>query len=290
MKKIKCLICGEQIKIEEQVISNCPYCNTKLEYNLKLSENKIEQLKYEALMYIINKEYKKLLLFIDNNNNNLLLEYYRMFSYICLNKQYDKNLFFSLTLNYTEEELDMIILHMLENKQLFSDDEILLLINKSKNKEKYLDILNCNKASEYEKIKEKDIRETLFSKTKVPNIKEKDKEKEENKAKIIISTILYITFFLMVLIFTKKDLKYYLFNLLTIIPCIILCNSLPKLIFKDNGLIIRIFFFIILLFVLTIPGLLFTKDYNIINHIIGLVKSPFEFFEILIEGMKPYEE
>ena len=290
MKKIKCLICGEQLKIDNESLTSCPFCNSKLEYNLSLMKNKIENLKHEALMYIINNEYNKLLIFIDNNQGNLLLEYYRMYSFISLNKRYDKNIFYSMNLSYTNEELDLIILHMLEHKQLFSDEEILLLINKSENKLKYINILNCNKTNEYEKIKEKDIREALFLKTKVPNIKERDIEKEEIKAKIIISTILYIVFFLIVLIFTNKELKYYLFNLLTIIPCIILCGSLPKLFFKDTGLIIKILFFVVLLFVLTIPSLLFTKDYNIINHIIGLVRSPIDFFEILIEGMKPYEE
>lgn len=290
MNKVKCLVCGEQIKITNDNISNCPCCNSSIAYELSLENDRTKQLKHEALIYIINKEYKKLLLFIDNNYNNLLLEYYRMFSFLSLDKEYNKDLFYSLKLEYTDEELDTIILHMLENKQLFSDDEILLLVNKTKNNEKFLDILNSNRTSDYEKTKEKDLREKLFSKTIVPIIKEKNKTKEENITLTILGIGIYILSFLIVLIFTKNELKYSFFNLLTIIPCIILCNSLPKLFLKDNRVLIKVALFVLLLFVLTIPSLLFTNDYNILNHIIGVLKSPLEFFETLIEGMNPYEE
>jgi hypothetical protein len=145
-------------------------------------------------------------------------------------------------------------------------------------------------ALEYEKTKEKDLRELLFSKTQVPVVKEIDRTKEENKLMIVVSLSIYILLFLFVLIFTNKALKYSLFNLLCIIPSLVLTKPLSLLIFKNNKLITRIIVFVLTIYLLTIPSLLFTNDYNLINHIIGLIKSPLEFFEVLIERMQPYEK
>ena len=93
MKKGKCLICGGVISLENENISKCPICNASINYSLIAKIDKVEQLKHDALMYTINKEYKKLLIFIDNNYNNLLLEYYRMFSNLKLGNKYDKSNF-----------------------------------------------------------------------------------------------------------------------------------------------------------------------------------------------------
>ena len=290
MKKGKCLICGGVISLENENISKCPICNASINYSLIAKTDKVEQLKHDALMYTINKEYKKLLIFIDNNYNNLLLEYYRMFSNFKLGNKYDKSNFLNSKLQFNNLELDIIINHMLENQDVFSDEDILTLINKSNSKDKYISILKINKDKEYEKTREKDLRELLFSKTQVPVVKEIDRTKEENKLMIVVSLSIYILLFLFVLIFTNKTLKYSLFNLLCIIPSLFLTKPLSLLIFKNNKLITRIIVFVLTIYLLTIPSLLFTNDYNLINHIIGLIKSPIEFFEVLIERMQPYEK
>jgi len=287
MKKSKCLICGGIINIQEE-INICPHCNNEINYDVISKTNKIETLKHDALMYIINNEFNKLLIFVDNNYNNLLLEYYRMYSFISLNKEYDKNKFFNTNLSYKQEELETIINHMIEHQYMFSKEDILFMINKSNKKDKYNRILN---KEINEKIKEKELREKLFSLTNIPETKEIDTNQQEGKSYLIIGSLIYISFVLLIFIFTKKDLKYSLFNLSCIIPSIILARGLVKLIgIKQAKLIIGILFFIGLIYILSLPGLVFTKDYNILTHVIGIVKSPIEFFTALAEGMKSYEK
>lgn len=286
MKKTKCLLCGGMIDISNNPTS-CPHCQNSINYDLVTKTNKIELLKHDALMYIINNEYNKLLIFIDNNHNNLLLEYYRMYSYISLNKQYDKTKFYNNSLKYTDDELETIINHMIEHQYMFIKEDILQVINKSKNKNKYISILD---KQQDEKVKEKELREKLFIKTKIPEAKETDFTKQEGISYIIIGSIIYIAFFLIVLIFTNKDLKYSLLNLLSIIPSILITRGIVRLYINKNKILFSILIFIGLLFIITLPGLIFSEKYNILTHIIGIIKSPIEFFTILAEGMKSYEE
>ena len=105
-----------------------------------------------------------------------------------------------------------------------------------------------------------------------------------------IKTFIYIAFFLIVLIFTNKDLKYSLLNLLSIIPSILITRGIVRLYINKNKILFSILIFIGLLFIITLPGLIFSEKYNILTHIIGIIKSPIEFFTILAEGMKSYEE
>ena len=58
MKKTKCLLCGGMIDISNNPTS-CPHCQNSINYDLVTKTNKIELLKHDALMYIINNEYNR---------------------------------------------------------------------------------------------------------------------------------------------------------------------------------------------------------------------------------------
>lgn len=290
MKKVKCLICGENIIINEENITTCPQCKNEIDLDLLTKKDKIKTLKHEALTYIINNEYNKVITFIDNNYNSLLLEYYKMFSYISLKKEYNKDLFYNANLNYTSEELYNIIIHMIEHQDMFINEEIMQMIEKSEDKKILLDILNNKLTGEAERIKEQELRILLFNKTVIPQVKPYDRRKREGLAFMIISVIIYIVSFLLVLFFTDQTIKYYLFNVITIFISILLAIGIMKYKFKKNNIYLTILMVIGLLYVLTLPGLLFSDSYNLLNHHVGLIKSPVELFVTLLEGMEFYEK
>lgn len=288
MKKLKCLICGEELYLKDE-LKACPTCGNVINYTLITKSNKIEVLKHDALIYITNREYNKLLLFIDNNQNNLLLEYYRMFSFLALQKQYDKTKFYSFTLNYSQEELDTIILHMIEHNYMFDIEDIKKTIEKSNCSTKYLNLLMTIN-NENEKVKEKDLREQLFTKTKVITAKEKDNFKANSITLIIFGGILHVLIYFFVGLFSRPEIQYSFITMLCILPSVMTAIGVARLLKVHDSVILIILMTIGCTYILSLPGLFFSNDYTILNHHIGVLKAPFEFFKTLMEGMKEYEK
>lgn len=288
MKTNKCYICGNNIDIESTLI--CPYCQTNLDKDIILKTNKIKTLKQEMMIYFINKEYSKIIIFLDNTYNSLLLEYFKYYSYIKLNKPYITKLFDN-TLSYSEDELDYIINNILENMNVFNKRDILNLISKSHNKDYYINIIN--NPIVYSKNKETELRKKLFPLTTIPEIEPYDSTKQEGIAFIILSIITYILLALLIIIFASKEMKYYMFNILYIIPSMLLTSGIIKII-PQNGIIktkqnnklikllpsiITILLFILILYISTLPSFLIYKDVKvtfIFDHFKELITTPIE--------------
>lgn len=293
MKTNKCYICGNNIDAESSLI--CPYCHTNLDSDILLKTNKLKTLKQEMLIYFINKEYSKIIIFLDNTHDSLLLEYFKNYSCIKLNK-INKTTLYNNDLIYTEDELDYVINNMLENKDVFNKQDILKLISKSNNKDYYLNRLN--NPSLYSKNKENEIRKKLFSLTTIPEVEQYDSTKQEGIAFIILSIITYILIALLIIIFSSKEMKYYMFNILYIIPSVILTSGITRVIpydriiknKEDNKLIkfvkplFTILLFIIVFYLSTLPSFLMFNDVKItfiFDHFKGMLTTPIEIFKQL---------
>lgn len=286
MKQNKCYICGNNIDLEKN--QTCPFCLTSLDKDIILKTDKVKTLKHNMMIYFINKEYSKIIVFLDNNYNSLLLEYFKSYSYIQLNKPYTTKLY-NDDLLYTEDELDYIINNILENTNIFNNTDILKLISKSKNKDYYLNILN--NPTIYSKHKETILRIKLFPLTTIPETKQYDSTKQEGIALIILSGIAYILIALLIIIFTSKDMQYYMFNILYIIPSICLTCGIIKIIplkqlFKNKYLssLIIILLFIFILYLSTLPSFLIYNDVKItfiFDHFMGIITTPIEIIKQL---------
>lgn len=288
MKTNKCYICGNNIDAESSLI--CPYCHTNLDGDILFKKNKLKTLKQEMLIYFINKEYSKIIIFLDNTHDSLLLEYFKNYSCIKLNKIY-KTTLYNNDLLYIEDELDYIINNMLENKDIFNKQDILKLISKSNNKDYYLNMLN--NPNLYSKHKEIELRKKLFPLTTIPEIKQYDSTKQEGIAFIILSIITYILLALLIIIFASKEMKYYMFDILYIIPSMLLTSGITRVIpfsvvnkTKQNNKLIKllpsiitILLFILILYISTLPSFLIYNDVKVtfvFDHFKGLITTPIE--------------
>lgn len=278
--KSKCYICGNKIDIEKNRV--CPFCQTNLDIDIVSKSNKIKLLKYEMLIYFTNHEFNKIILFLNNTYNSMLLEYFKLFSYKSLNKQYETSLFID-KYDYSDEELHFIINHALENTNIFNVEDIEYLISLSKTKDIYISRLNNNE--ENTKIKEKELRDILFSLTTIPDQEPFDSTKREGVAFVILASIIYITFILFILIFTSSEQKYYAFNISFIIPSFILTIGIKRI--KKYNMIISLILFILILYVSTLIPFFIYNNVEItflLDHFLGLLTSPLQLFKDIITG------
>lgn len=285
MKKYKCTICGGEVTVKDDIYT-CINCKTIQDKDILFKENPLKLKQLKAKNNILNREFKKNIDLLDDTNDNLLLEYYKLYSYKALNKDYDESNFYNFNKSYTSEELDIVILHMLEHNMFFSNEDIELLINKSQNKEKYIKILNNIYNTENEKTIEKDLRELLFPKTIIPQAKKKNKRKADGKRLLILSLVLFILFIGITLIFINDEIKYEIMNISLIIPSYVLVKSLSKFIFKKDNIYILIGMFIVIYFDISFILSLFVTNFdtNIISHFMGIIKTPYELIKAMAES------
>lgn len=284
MKKYKCTICGGEVTVKDDIYT-CLNCRTIQDKDILFKTNPLKLKQLKAKNNILNREFKKNIALLDDTDNNLILEYYKLYSYKALNKEYDDSNFYHFNKPYTSEELDIVILHMLEHNIFFTEENIDLLINKSQNKEKYIKIKNNIYNNDLEKTIEKDLRELLFSKTIIPQAKKKNKRKADGKRLLILSLVLFILFIGITLIFINDEIKYEIMNLGLIIPSYILVKSLSKFIFKKDNIYILIAMFIVTYYIISLMLSLFitTFDTNIIvGHFMGIIKTPYELAKAII--------
>lgn len=308
MKKYKCPICGDNTLPLDDKNNYCNNCLSVIDLELINKSNKIKVLKNNILIYLTNREYNKAITFLSDTYNNLLLEYYKLFSYTCINKEYDINKLYNEQLEYTQEELDIIINHIFENYKLLSFIDISYFISKCDNKNKYLDILNNINNHESDKIKEKEFREILFHKTKVPFASKYDSRKREGFSLLIIALILNVVFNVLVVIISlilknslggwNSKISLYLGIVGSYVPCIPFTKGLTKLIFKKNNLLISLLFYIgsvyiyTFMFDLTMTSLINSislEDFSIkflIDHFINIINSPIKLIMELVKNME----
>jgi len=294
MKKYKCLVCGWDIN---DLDNKCPNCNSNIDMDIITNTAKIKTLKYNSKLNIMNFNYKSNIILLQDTNNELLLEYYKMFSYKLLNKQYDESEFFDKQYKYTNEELDEVILHILEHRKLYSLDNINKIIDKSNTKNKYLDILQSINSPNYQKPIENDLRNLLFNQVSIPKTKAYDSSLEEGKSYILLSITLYIIFIAVVLLFSGSDIRNQVMNLALIIPGITLSKALIKIIYKynikykNNKIISFIFTILIFLGIYYITTFIYYIIVNgfsssmFLDHIKSLFNTPSDLIEILIERL-----
>lgn len=284
MKIYKCLVCGNSIQIKNSQDVICPNCNSHNDVDIVLKKDKLKVLKYDTYIYLINKEFKKITIFLDNTYNSLLLEYFNLYSHIRLNKEYNDQKFYNDTLDYTDQELDLIINHMFENLDIFDISKIMVMINKSNNKEKYINAIN-NLNNINEKYKEKELRELLFHRTKTYELLKYDGLKREGKVFVIISIVLYILTTLLILIFTQREAKYDMLVLTYIIPSYLLSSGINKMFIKLKS---KFFVFVMFIATLYTSTLLWYIVFNgltidvFFQHLIEIIKSPIDLIKTLL--------
>ena len=285
MKKYQCLVCGWNIN---ETDTKCPNCNNEIDMDIITKSDNIKVMKYNSKMNILNFEFKNNITLLQNTENELLLEYYKMYSYKNLNKEYDESIFFDKSYKYTNEELDEVILHILEHYKLYNINNINKIIDKSKNKNKHLDILNSINNESYQKPIENDLRNLLFNKVVIPNTKPYDPKIEDGKSYIKISILLYVVFIAIVLLFSGSDIRNQMMNLAFIIPGITLSKAISKLILKKKNIFITILLFIGILYVTTFIYYIIVNGFStsmFIDHIKSLFNTPKDLIEILIERL-----
>ena len=283
MKKYQCLVCGFDINESDVKCSNC---NSIIDMDIITSKDPIKTIKHTIKINCLNSEYKKNISLLEKTDNELLLEYYKMFSYKMLNKTYNEDNFFTSDFKYQDEELDEVISHILEHNFIYNNSNIELIINKSKHKNKYLDILNSINSDEYQKPKENDLRTLLFNEVKIPQTKEYNATFEEGKSYITLSIILYIIFIAVVLLFVPSDLRNQVMNLALIVPGITLSKALSKIIYKKKTPINTFIIFILILYVTTLLYYIISNGFSgnmFVDHIKSLINTPSDFIKILIE-------
>lgn len=285
MKKYQCLVCGWDIN---EIDTKCPNCNNKIDMDIITKSDNIKVMKYNSKMNILNFEFKNNITLLQNTENELLLEYYKMYSYKNLNKEYDESIFFDKSYKYTNEELDEVILHILEHYKLYNINNINKIIDKSNNKNKYLDILNSINNDIYQKPIENDLRNLLFNKVVIPNTKPYDSKIEDGKSYIKISILLYVVFIAIVLLFSGSDIRNQMMNLAFIIPAITLSKAISKLILKKKNIFITILLFIGILYITTFIYYIIINGFStsmFIDHIKSLFNTPKDLIKVLIERL-----
>ncbi len=291
MKKYKCIICGNIINLNNDKNITCEKCNTNYEYSFITKENKIKVLQKNIELLIINQEYNKANIYLDNTHNNILLEYYKVFVNRNLNKKYDDNKLFDFNYDYTNDELDVLLKHMIEHSYVFTNTEIEKLIQKSSNLDYYIMMLSNINNSKFDKtIKEKELREKLFNKVNIIKMDKEDNRKKDGVYISLFSVALLIIFFAFIALFGNINIKYELINISFIIPCIILTIGLSKVLMKKDNKYISILMFILLYYALTIPGFLMFDNIEtnfFVDHFMGIIKS---LFEIMMEYLGDIED
>lgn len=294
MKKIMCPICGDNTQPFNNDSNYCSNCNSVIDLDLINKTNKIKVLKNKTLIYVINREFNKAITFLTDTYNNLLLEYYKAYCYISLNKEYDINNLYNEQLEYTEEELDILINHIFENYDSLKEINIIYFIKKTNNENKYLTILNNINNHNQDKVYEKDFREILFHKTFVPTINTYNSRKREGFSFLLIGFIFNIINILIgfILLFQiiKCNIKivYPLMILLNYIPSIIIVVGASKLILKNKNLFISILLFIVTIYINTFGFTLITQGLSLtlfMDHFLSLFTSPFIFIFELVKSM-----
>ena len=212
---------------------------------------------------INNLEFRNNISLLEDTENELLLEYYKMYSYKCILKDYNEDFFFNSNFKYTNEELDEVILHILEHHKLYSISNINKIIDKSNKKSKYLEILNSINTDIYQKPIENDLRNLLFNNVSIPKTQEYNANREEGKSYLFLSIVLYIAFIAIVLLFCAKDIRNPMMNAALIVPSIVLSKGLCKLILKKKNLAFTLLMFIVSIYLTTFIY------YNIFSSIIN---------------------
>jgi hypothetical protein len=211
-----------------------------------------------------------------------------MYSFKVLNQEYDELSFFNSEFKYSNDDLDRVINHMIEHIGMFSKENVLLMVQKSENKDKYIEAIN-NIGSFNEKVKEKDLRDLLFSKTFIP-VKQKNKtRKQEGSALFLLSMILYVLFIVIVLLMMDKDIKYQMMNIVLLIPSFILTKGLSKLLLKKDNFIYLIISFMVLYYITTLICSFMCKNYEsnvFVEHFLGIINTPIDLFKSLFERME----
>lgn len=284
MKSYKCLVCGNKISSKEEHDIICPHCHSKNDIDILLKKDKLKVLKYDTYIYLINKEFKKIILFLDDTYNSLLLEYFKIYSHIKLNKEYDETIFYNKELDYTDQELDLVINHMFENSDIFDISKIMIIINKSNNKDKYINAIdNLNTINE--KYKEKELRELLFHRTKVYELTKYDGLKREGKVFIYVSIALYILTTLLILLFTQKEAKYDMLVLTYILPSYLLSAGVNKAFIRLKSKFFIFIMFAGTLYITTFLWFIVFEGVSLdmyIKHFIEIIKSPIDLFKTLL--------
>lgn len=285
MKKYTCPICGSILDPTTEEI-RCKSCNTLLDKELVLGENPLKKKKLDIVTYATNLEFKTIL-DLDYDNSELIFAYFKMYASKCLNKEYKEEEFFNGTYKYDVDELDYVILHMLEHNTYYNIDNITKFIEKyAKDNEMYQNMLNNIIHKRDEKIVEKDLREELFPDTRLPFKQKLYNSRKADGRSIIGVGILLLIIFPAIVFIVGKDLKYYLFNIALIIPCLFLTSGICKLILKKDNIFASIGIFLVLYYLIT---LLYGFSYMEINtniffdHLKGIAYTPYELVKALIE-------
>lgn len=285
MKKYTCPICGSILDPTTEEI-RCKSCNTLLDKELVLGENPLKKKKLDIVTYATNLEFKTIL-DLDYDNSELIFAYFKMYASKCLNKEYKEEGFFNGTYKYDVDELDYVILHMLEHNTYYNIDNITKFIEKyAKDNEMYQNMLNNIIHKRDEKIVEKDLREELFPDTRLPFKQKLYNSRKADGRSIIGVGILLLIIFPAIVFIVGKDLKYYLFNIALIIPCLFLTSGICKLILKKDNIFASIGIFLVLYYLIT---LLYGFSYMEINtniffdHLKGIAYTPYELVKALIE-------
>lgn len=290
MKKYQCLVCGFDIYEHQEKCSNC---NTVIDMDIITKTNKIKTLKYTVKTNINNLEFRNNISLLEDTENELLLEYYKMYSYKCILKDYNEDFFFNSNFKYTNEELDEVILHILEHHKLYSISNINKIIDKSNKKSKYLEILNSINTDIYQKPIENDLRNLLFNNVSIPKTQEYNANREEGKSYLFLSIVLYIAFIAIVLLFCAKDIRNPMMNAALIVPSIVLSKGLCKLILKKKNLAFTLLMFIVSIYLTTFIYYIFANGFEgnfFFNHIKSLFSTFGDIFRVLIERLGEQNE
>lgn len=290
MKKYQCLVCGFDIYEHQE---RCTNCNTVIDMDIITKTNKIKTLKYTVKTNINNLEFRNNISLPEDTENELLLEYYKMYSYKCILKDYNEDFFFNSNFKYTNEELDEVILHILEHHKLYSISNINKIIDKSNKKNKYLEILNSINTDIYQKPIENDLRNLLFNHVSIPKTQEYNANREEGKSYLFLSIVLYIAFIAIVLLFCAKDIRNPMMNAALIVPSIVLSKGLCKLILKKKNLAFTLLMFIVSIYLTTFIYYIFANGFEgnfFVNHIKSLFSTFGDIFKVLIERLGEQNE
>jgi len=277
-KKIQnkqCLICGRKLK---RLSGQCKNCKSEINTALYSKNNELEIKKYRAKINAINCEFERNVSLLEYTNNELILEYYKMYSYKLLNKEYDENIFFDNNYKYTFKELDTVILHILEHNYLYNISNIEKIIDLSNNKDKYFELLNKIQNKEDEISKEKQLYNNLINNIEIPKQKKFNATFEEGKSFIWFAILVFIIELCLVF-FTK--IRYFF----ALIPtAILLSMGLTRLIIRRKSfwfgllmfgiscvivvvlyLIIATYFIVLVEYLLELLNELKENNYNILN-------------------------
>ncbi len=286
MKKYHCLICNSLVNENE---THCSYCHSEINQDIVFKRDSIEVLKHNVKLNAIACEYKRNLNLLIETYDELVLEYYKMYCSKAINKPYNETDFFDKKLNYTDEELDMVIVHMIEHSYLFTMEKIKAFSKLSKSHEKILRIIENIEVNEDKKGEDKDLRELLFTKTVVPSLKPIDPYYKEAKSFLYISIILYIVLYLVVILVFDKTIQYELMNITFILPSVILARALTRYILKKKNIFFTILMFISIYYSSTLLGSIIWNgiDFNIFfNHMKNIIKTPEQLIKALIERLR----